>query len=142
MTRPYPERIGSYLQDVLDSAVLLQSYLRPYAWEEFASDEAPAIQLTLVRDSVVRRLEIIGQALHNIQTADPEYVKRHQLDVCSWYGLRSKISHGYEDLDYRLLWGVVRFDLPALVAQVRHCLDLDGPVARINRRHLPRGRSR
>jgi len=142
MTRQYPERIGSYLQDVLDSAALLQSYLRPYSRESFAGEDASSIQISLVRDSVVRRLEIIGQALHNIQTADPEYVQLHQLDVRSWYGLRSKISHGYEDLDYSLLWDVVRLDLPALMAQVRHCLDLDDPVIRVSRSHPPRGRSR
>ncbi|MET1115891.1 MAG: HepT-like ribonuclease domain-containing protein [Comamonas sp.] len=142
MRRPYPERIPSYLQDVLDSAALLQSYLRPYTREDFASEDAPSIQLTLVRDSVVRRLEIIGQALHNIQTADSEYAKRHQLDVRAWYGLRSKISHGYEDLDYRLLWGAVKLDLPALVAQVRHCLDLDDPVVRVSRSSPSRGHGR
>lgn len=142
MRRPYPERIPSYLQDVLDSAALLQSHVRPYTREDFANEDASSIQLTLVRDGVVRRLEIIGQALHNIQTADPEYAQRHRLDVRSWYGLRSKISHGYEELDYGLLWGVVKLELPALVAQVRHCLDLDNPAVRVSRSCPPRGHRR
>ena len=99
MKRHYPERVRSYLQDVLDSAALLQAYLRPYNRETFAGEGEPSVSLTSVRDSVVRRLEIIGQALHNIQTADPDYVQRNQLDVSGWYGLRSKISHGYDSVD-------------------------------------------
>ena len=99
MKRHYPERVRSYLQDVLDSAALLQACLRPYNRETFAGEGEPSVSLTSVRDSVVRRLEIIGQALHNIQTADPDYVQRNQLDVSGGYGLRSKISHGYDSVD-------------------------------------------
>lgn len=122
MTRPHPERIPGYLRDILDSAALLQAYLQPYTQEAFASQDAPSIALSLVRDSVVRRLEVIGQALHNIHAADPAYAQRAQLDVNGWYGLRSKISHGYENVDYGLLWAVVQQDLPALVRQAEHCL--------------------
>jgi uncharacterized protein with HEPN domain len=122
VTRPHPERIPAYLQDILDSAGLLQAYLQPCTRETFASEGAPTLQLTLVRDSVVRRLEIIGQALHNIHAADPAYAQHAGLDVQGWYGLRSKISHGYENIDYGLLWGVVQQDVPPLAHQVRRCL--------------------
>lgn len=142
MTRQYPERIRSYLQDVLDSAELLQAYLRPYTRESFAGDDATSVSLTLVRDSVVRRLEIIGQALHNIHAADPAYTQRNQLDVSGWYGLRSKISHGYAEVDYQLLWGVVKLDLPVLVARVRHCIDQDNTVVRSPQPFPPHWRSR
>ncbi|MCD2511250.1 DUF86 domain-containing protein [Comamonas endophytica] len=142
MKPPPSKRIESYLQDVLDSAALLQAYLRPYTRDTYASEDASSIQLTQVRDSVVRRLEIIGQALHNIQATDPEYVRRQSLDVSGWYGLRSKISHGYGDVDHGLLWGVVKLDLPALVAKVQHCLDQNDPLVRVDRARPQRGHRR
>ena len=119
MTRPHPERIPGYLQDILDSARLLQAYLQAHTRDSFASEAAPSIAQALVRDSVVRRLQVIGQALHNIHTADPAYATQAQLDVAGWYGLRSKISHGYDSVDYGLLWAVVEQELPPLVERIQ-----------------------
>jgi len=71
-----------------------------------------------------RFIEIVGES-----------VKRLPLDLRSRYpsvpwkeiaGTRDHLSHGYDDVDYQVLWDAVQKDVPALLATVEQMLkDLD-----------------
>ena len=71
-----------------------------------------------------RVMEIIGEA-----------VKRLPSDLCQRYpavpwkliaGMRDRVSHGYDALDYGTLWDTVRDDVPPLLVTVEQMLkDLD-----------------
>ena len=73
-----------------------------------------------------RFIEIVGEA-----------VKRLPLDLRSRYpsvpwkeiaGTRDRLSHGYDDVDYQVLWNAVRDDVPALLVTVQQMLnDLEPP---------------
>ena len=34
-------------------------------------------------------------------------------------GLRNRLIHGYDAVDFDILWDVLQFDLPALIAELR-----------------------
>jgi uncharacterized protein with HEPN domain len=41
-------------------------------------------------------------------------------------GMRDRVSHGYDGIDYAILWDTVRDDIPGLLATVENMLqDLD-----------------
>ena len=37
-------------------------------------------------------------------------------------GLRNRLIHGYDSVDFDVLWGIVTADLPKLIDELAHCL--------------------
>lgn len=61
-----------------------------------------------------RTMEVLGEAVKRL----PEELTRRYPQV-PWRlvaGMRDKISHGYDTVDYQVLWDAARNDLPALSA--------------------------
>ena len=72
------------------------------------------------RAAFERVMEIIGEA-----------VKRLPLDLCRQYpavewrlvaGMRDRVSHGYDGIDYQMLWDTVQQDVPTLLATAEQML--------------------
>lgn len=124
MSPPKKERIPSYLQDVLKSAHFATEYLASFTDLSTLDDQDnQEVATNIMRDGIVRRLEVIGQALDNIQKADPDFAAASGLDIAGWYGLRSKISHGYDIVVYATLVAVIEQNVPPLVKQVQELLE-------------------
>lgn len=75
----------------------------------------------VVQDAMVRRVEIIGEAVSKIT---PESRNRHSnvpwRDVVA---LRNRVAHGYFDIDLELIWQIAEQSVPALAAHVQRILD-------------------
>jgi uncharacterized protein with HEPN domain len=73
-----------------------------------------------------RVMEVLGEAVKRLP---PELRQRHP--AVPWRqvaGMRDKISHGYDAVDYQTLWDTVRDDLPTLLGTVEQMLrDLETP---------------
>lgn len=71
----------------------------------------------MMRDAVVRNLEIIGEAAKRlspgIRARTPEIPWRRIA------GLRDIIIHQYDSVDYHEVWNVVEGDLPPFLSQVQ-----------------------
>ena len=81
--------------------------------ENFAND----IQL---QDSVVRRLEIIGEAAsHLVEEATLELP---QLPWRKMVDMRNFTIHQYWDVDVKIVWETVKHDLPMAVAVIESYL--------------------
>lgn len=98
-----------FLEDIVESARLAIEYVGSMSKAEFLS-------LRPIQDAVVRRLEIIGEAVKNV----PEDV-RLRYPAIPWAqvaGLRDVLTHGYFRVDLNLVWTVVQRDLPELEKRV------------------------
>jgi uncharacterized protein with HEPN domain len=65
------------------------------------------------RRLVERYLEIVGEALRQFEHAEPELAS----GIASLRGfvdLRNVIVHGYERVDYAIIWAICRDDIPKL----------------------------
>ena len=94
-----------YLDDILESISKIDDYVGESAYEDFRAD--PQLQ-----DSVIRRLEIIGEAAKSL----PESLKgRHpKIPWKEIIGMRDILVHAYFGVKMERVWKVVEDDLPAL----------------------------
>ena len=64
--------------------------------------------------SLIRLIEIVGEAANRIS---PEFQQSHS-DI-PWpkvRGMRNRLIHGYDAVDFNILWDTVQLDLPQLIS--------------------------
>jgi uncharacterized protein with HEPN domain len=66
--------------------------------------------------SIVRLLEIVGEAASRVPA--PERVRYPGIPWPQIVGLRNRLIHGYDNVDFDILWQVVTHDLPPLIAEL------------------------
>lgn len=90
-----------HVQDMLDAALLAQSYLRDSSLESFRHD-------TMCQDAVIRRIELIGEAARRVsermRSAHPE------VPWAAMIAMRNLMIHDYDDVDMDIVWDTVRQD--------------------------------
>lgn len=95
----------TFVGHILESIEYIESYTKAMSFDDFEG----SVQL---QDAVIRRLEVIGEAVKNI----PEDY-RERLGTASWKqmaGMRDVLIHEYFGVDLELIWKVVQRDLPQL----------------------------
>jgi uncharacterized protein with HEPN domain len=74
----------------------------------------------LLNLGVTRLLEIVGEAATRV-TEDT----RSQHTEIPWAqitALRNRLIHGYDNVDFDIIWDIVQLDLPPLIAQLQTIL--------------------
>lgn len=99
-------RDQSYLLDILEAARLVVSYVTGVSEEKFMSN-------TQLQDSVIRRIEIIGEAARRISPATQALYP--QIPWSAMIGMRNMLIHDYDDLDLETVWQTVQRDLQDLI---------------------------
>ncbi|MBI4454790.1 MAG: DUF86 domain-containing protein [Acidobacteria bacterium] len=74
----------------------------------------------LLNLALVRLVEIVGEAAARIPKED--WALYPQIAWSQIVGLRNRLIHGYNSVDFDILWQVVSRDLPALVAALEEIL--------------------
>ena len=109
-----------YLEDILDSIARIEEYVA-------GRDEAHFLANVQLQDAVLRRLEIIGEAVKGV----PPELRDHHPEI-PWKtiaGLRDVLIHHYFGVNLRRTWKVVTEDIPELKRQIRAVWDaLKGPA--------------
>ena len=102
-----------YLADIIDSIERIQQYVDGVTQEEFAANLEK-------QDAVVRRLEIIGEAVKQIsittRTNHPAVPWRHMA------GMRDMLIHQYFGISDQIVWETVTEELPPLLPLLRTML--------------------
>ena len=102
-----------FICHILESIHLIEKYIDQLPREDF-------LKSISTQDAVIRRLEIIGEAVKNIP---PEF--RDEYPDIPWRkiaGLRDVLIHGYFGVDLDLTWGIVKGDLPELERKIARIL--------------------
>ena len=94
-----------YLDDILEAITAIAEYTQGVSQEEFLRNR-------VLQDAVVRRIEIIGEAVNQL----PQEAKEKALDIpwTDMVGMRHRLIHGYFGVSLARVWEVVERDLPAL----------------------------
>ena len=98
-----------YLQDIWESILAIEEYTQTLSEEEFYKTRQ-------VQDAVIRRLEIIGEAVKNI---DKDF--RNKYPDIPWKkiaGLRDVVIHEYFGVKLERVWSVIKRDLPDLKQRI------------------------
>lgn len=101
------------LEEILEAIELLTRYTEGLTFEAFVQDIEK-------QDSVIRRLEIIGEAVKGV----PEEIRRRHPSI-PWRdiaGARDVLIHEYFRVDLKMTWDMVQDDLPVLAREVRRIL--------------------
>jgi uncharacterized protein with HEPN domain len=76
--------------------------------------------------AMTRLLEIVGEAAPRVtEFTRDRYPQVPWTQIAS---LRNRLIHGYDEVDFDILWDIVQSDLPALVAELRGILAADPPL--------------
>ena len=101
--------IKIFLEYILESINLIEEYVK----DKNKNDFVKSIQL---QDSVIRRIEIIGEAIKNVPSVFKE--KYPQIPWKQITGMRDILIHQYFGVDLNLTWEVIIKELPKLKKEI------------------------
>lgn len=111
-------RVTDYLEHILLAIERIERHVTDV-------DALSFLQSELLQDAVVRNIEVIGEAANNIQKVDPSFAASHaEIPWQVMYAMRNRLSHGYDKIDYDMVWITVCNDLPPLYSLVKSALAL------------------
>ena len=98
-----------FLKHILESIELIEDYVKDTTEKEFLSNPQQ-------QDAVIRRIEIIGEAIKNIPTENKD---RHPgIPWKAISGMRDILIHEYFGIDLKLTWRVVELKIPELKEKI------------------------
>jgi len=107
------EKVRKYLADILVSITAIDEYLQG------ERNFNVYLKNKIVRRSVERELEIIGEAVNRILKLYPNI---HISSAVKIIDQRNLIAHAYDSIDNEMIWGVVVNHLPLLKTEVEKLL--------------------
>ena len=102
------------LKDMLSHASEALDLLGKTGREELGRDRVMQLALT-------RLVEIIGEAANRVSQKTRE--KNPEIPWPQIIGMRNRLIHGYDIIDYGLLWDTVTSDLPPLIKALQDTVE-------------------
>lgn len=110
-----PRDYNVYFEDIISAILNIQEYTKDLSFQEFSENK-------LVKDAVIRNLEIIGEAVKSM----PEKIKEMHPEI-EWReiaGLRDILIHRYFEVNVKILWDIVKNKLPNLKDKISQILEV------------------
>ncbi len=103
-----------HMRDAMDD---LEEYTQSLSQKKFSDSK-------MVQDAVIRKIEIIGEAVKNINVKfQNQYQEIPWKDIA---GMRDKLIHHYFGIRLERVWNVVKEDVPSLKKQIQKILENEG----------------
>ena len=113
----HPERVEDYLEHIVEAIEMAIRYLAPMRNLEELRESRQT------QDAIVRNIQIIGEAVSQIQRMHPDFAARHpEIPWPQMRGMRNVVVHEYFFVDLKLVWTTVTDDLPRLKQQITSLL--------------------
>lgn len=103
-----------FLSHILESIELIENHAKAISKGEFFKN-------ITIQDAVVRRIEIIGEAVKNLPSG---YRRKHS--EINWHeitGMRNKLIHEYFGVNLNVVWRTINKDIPQLKKQISKLLE-------------------
>lgn len=103
--------IRELLEDILERIAQIKAFTSDLEFPDYQQDAKTKL-------AVERSLEIIGEALSRIKKEDPivlEEIQEHR----SIISFRNILAHAYDNIEDKIVWGVITSDLDKLEADIR-----------------------
>lgn len=75
----------------------------------------------LLELALTRLLEIVGEAANRVSEDTKE--RYSQIPWGQIVGLRNRLIHGYDAVDLDILWNIIQYDLPPLIATLEKIVE-------------------
>ena len=107
------------LLDAFTACQAIETFVANYKFADYE-------QNLMLRLTVERQFEIIGEALHHAEVDDPEVINLLP-ELRRIVGMRNRIIHGYDSVDYELLWQTIQHDILRLKKHLEQNLEGEYP---------------
>jgi uncharacterized protein with HEPN domain len=116
VSRHDKQRLLDYLAHILEAIDRIDRYAEGLSEVAFLENQ-------MAQDAVIRNIEIIGEASHNIETHYPEFAVAHpEVPLAFAYQMRNAVAHGYFRVDLEIVWKTIHSDLPGLYQLVQNLI--------------------
>jgi uncharacterized protein with HEPN domain len=95
------------LRQMRDAAQEIIDLVRPVSKAKLETDRVLSL-------AVLQLLQITGEAARRVSASSQE--AHPQIPWAQMIGLRNRLIHGYDTIDFDIVWNVIIKDLPSLVA--------------------------
>ena len=95
-----PRDYVTYLDDIENSILRINSYIQDMNYESFVLD-------IKTQDAVIRNLEIIGEAVKSLPS---DFINKKEKNI-PWNkiaGIRDILIHAYFNVDLQIIWDVIQ----------------------------------
>jgi uncharacterized protein with HEPN domain len=103
------------LHDAAEACREIQHFCAGQSRERFLADRG----LKLI---IWKLTEIVGEALRQAEWTDPD-VTNKVLDLRDIVDTRNRLTHGYDSVNFSLLWDIVQIEVPPLRATLLALLE-------------------
>ena len=113
-------RTPKLLDDIRDAAAYIAEVTHDLGEDAYRTNR-------MLRQSIERNFEIIGEAMGRLARYDPATASRisNQKQIIDF---RNLLIHGYDQIDPGVVWGIIQRDVPLLLREMRTLIDeYNGP---------------
>lgn len=101
------------LQHILDAIYEIHKYL-------IAADLSVFLENSMMRFACIKQMEIIGEASNHLSAELKS--KFSDIEWAQIIGMRNVFAHEYFGIDSRLVWEIIKNDIPELKEKIEHIL--------------------
>lgn len=103
-----------FLKHILESIEHIENYMKDLSEDNFLNSDEK-------QDSVIRRLEILGEAIKNLSE---EFRQQHpEIEWNKAMATRNILIHNYFGIDLKIIWDTVTQDLPIFKKKIESLLN-------------------